>query len=153
MIPMKEEFLHYLWKHKILTINKLKTTSNKNLEILHPGVHNLNAGPDFFNSQIRIDGQFWAGNVEIHIKSSDWYSHRHHLDPNYENVILHVVWKENKYVHRTNEKMMETIELCNIVPIDIVNRYDQLFSGRQNWINCEKEINEINDSILNHNSF
>ena len=150
MIPMKEEFLHYLWKHKALTISELKTTSNKKLEILHPGIHNLNAGPDFFNGKIRINGLVWAGNIEIHVRSSDWYSHRHHLDSNYDNVILHVVWKENKEVYTNKEEKLETLELYNIAPIDIVSRYNELLFRRQNWINCEKQINEIKVSILKH---
>jgi hypothetical protein len=89
---MKEDFLHYVWQYKKFAFVNLKTVSGQELTIIHSGYYIQQAGPDFFNAQIIIDNQKWAGNVEIHLKSSDWYVHHHETDENYDNVILHVVW-------------------------------------------------------------
>ena len=96
---MKEAFLHHLWKYRkfngAASTSMLKTVCGKELQIVNTGSHNELSGPDFFNAQVRIDGQLWAGNVEIHIKSSDWYLHNHEQDAAYDNVILHVVWEDD----------------------------------------------------------
>ena len=86
---MKEEFLHYLWKYSLYDQDKLFDNSGDRIIIIHPGEYNRDSGPDFFNARISIAGIVWAGNVEIHTKSSYFYSHGHHKDPAYDNVILH----------------------------------------------------------------
>jgi len=88
---MKEDLLHYIWKYKKYANVHLKTTAGKAISIKTVGMHNHLSGPDFFNASLEIDGQLWAGNVEIHMKSSDWYAHSHEKDTNYNNVILHVI--------------------------------------------------------------
>jgi len=85
-----EQLLHYTWKHKMLPLRALKTTDGREVEIIDPGLHNRNAGPDFFNAKVKIDGTLWVGNVEIHDRASDWYQHGHHEDSHYDNVVLHV---------------------------------------------------------------
>ncbi|MGI6232675.1 MAG: DUF2851 family protein [Prevotella sp.] len=85
-----EFILHYCWKHKLLPLQHLQTTDGRTVEIIDPGLHNHNAGPDFFNAKLKIDGTLWVGNVEIHDRSNDWYLHGHDKDPLYDNVILHV---------------------------------------------------------------
>ncbi len=86
-----EKLLTYVWKHKLTLQQQQTTTDGCSLEIIDPGLYNSDAGPDFFNAKIKIDGVMWAGNVEIHSKSSDWYRHHHDSDPAYNSVILHVV--------------------------------------------------------------
>ena len=85
-----ELLLHYVWKHKLFPLTPLSTTRNHPVEVIDPGLHNRNAGPDFFNAKIKIDNTLWVGNVEIHDKASDWYLHGHDKDERYDNVILHV---------------------------------------------------------------
>lgn len=85
-----EQLLHYVWKHKMTPLGELTTTDGRLIEIIDPGLHNRNAGPDFFNAKVKIDGQTWVGNVEIHDKSKDWYLHGHDQNPAYNNVVLHV---------------------------------------------------------------
>lgn len=92
---MNEDYLHYLWVNKKLPFTQLQTHQKENLEILNFGQYLQLAGPDVFNAQIRIDQQIWAGNIEIHVKSSDWYLHHHEKDNAYDNVILHVVWEHD----------------------------------------------------------
>ncbi|MBW2220159.1 MAG: DUF2851 family protein [Deltaproteobacteria bacterium] len=83
---MNEDFLIYLWQFQLFKQNIL-TTDGSPLQIIHPGERNLNSGPDFFNARIRIDKTTWAGNIEIHINSSDWYRHAHQNDPAFDNII------------------------------------------------------------------
>ncbi len=71
-----ELLLHYCWKHKMFPLNGIVTTDGKSVEVIDPGLHNHNAGPDFFNAKVKIDGTLWVGNVEIHDRSSDWFLHR-----------------------------------------------------------------------------
>ena len=85
-----EQLIHYVWKHKLFPLTGLKTTDGQEVEVIDPGLHNHNAGPDFFNAKVKIGGTMWVGNVEIHDRASDWFLHRHDRDPNYNNVILHV---------------------------------------------------------------
>ena len=85
-----EKLLHYVWKHKLFPPEGLATTDGRRVEVLDPGLHNSNAGPDFFNAKVRIGGMLWVGNVEIHERSRDWYAHHHETDAAYDNVVLHV---------------------------------------------------------------
>ena len=92
MDDIMEFLLHYVWKHRLWANahQKLTTPAGQAVEVVDPGVHNLGSGPDFFNAKVRIDGTLWAGNVEIHTRSSDWFRHHHETDAAYNNVILHV---------------------------------------------------------------
>ncbi len=94
-----EALFQYIWKHRMLG-TALSLQSGEAVEILSPGVLNNDAGPDFSNARIRIGSQLWCGNVEIHVKASDWYAHRHDSDPAYDNVILHVVALDDRRVTR-----------------------------------------------------
>lgn len=86
-----EALLHYVWLHRLFAPIALKTTRGESVEVLDVGLHNSDAGPDFFNAKLRIAQQLWVGNVEIHLRSSDWFRHQHETDAHYDNVILHVV--------------------------------------------------------------
>ena len=87
---MREEFLHFIWLYQLFDHSRLKTEEGEILLILQPGIHNTHSGPDFSEARIRIGENVWVGHVEIHIKSSDWYAHNHHLDNAYKNVVLHL---------------------------------------------------------------
>lgn len=147
---MKEEFLHFLWQYKLF--NKASLTSVKGgvVEVLDSGSYNTNSGPDFLNSKLKIDDQLWVGNVEIHIKSSDWYVHHHEKDVNYDAVILHVVWEYDTDVFMKNNHPLPTVELQRFVQEDVLVNYRKLFLKEQRWIPCEKQIAEINSFILNN---
>ena len=144
---MKEDFLHYLWSFQKFQ-GELLTESNEILEVLNPGLKNSNSGPDFFNARIIINNQHWAGNVEIHVKSSDWYAHHHEADDAYNNVILHVVWEHDLDVFRKDNSVLPTLVLKNKVHKSLVTKYRQLVSKKQQWINCENEFALTNKFLL-----
>ena len=144
---MKEDFLHYIWRYKKLDFSRLFTTNKESLSIIKVGEYLQLAGPDFFNAQIEIENQKWAGNVEIHVKSSDWYLHHHERDNNYNNVILHVVWEHDSAVFRKDNSEIPVLELKNYVSIDLVRQYQKLKSTKT-WINCENDVKTIPQFVI-----
>lgn len=144
---MKEDFLHYLWKFKKFDTLKLKTSNEQEITIINVGQYLEQAGPDFFNAQIIIGNQKWAGNVEIHLKSSDWYVHHHEKDVAYENVILHVVWEHDTEVFRKNNTEIPVLELKNYVGKEVLENYQSLFVPKS-WIFCEKQLVGFDDFVL-----
>ncbi len=147
---MQEDFIHYVWKHKKFQAHSLNTASGERISVVSVGQHNFNSGPDFFNAQLKIGGQLWAGNVEIHIKSSDWFLHSHEQDPAYDNVILHVVWEHDTEVFRKDNTPMATLQLKNFVEKDVFRNYEKLFPKENRWLNCENDFASVDDFILNH---
>lgn len=121
-----EALLHYCWKHKLFPITSLETSDHRQLEVLDPGLHNRHAGPDFFNSKVKIDGTLWVGNVEIHDKASDWFAHGHDHDPAYNNVVLHVCGVLDTEVTTENGLTPPQMQLC--VPQKVEEQYQELIS-------------------------
>lgn len=144
---MKEDFLHYLWKFKKFDTLNLKTVHNEEITIVNVGQYLELAGPDFFNAQIVIGAQKWAGNVEIHLKSSDWYVHHHEKDKGYENVILHVVWEHDIAVFRSDNSEVPVLELKKYVEKATVENYQSLMAPKS-WIFCEKQLKEVDAFTL-----
>ena len=144
---MKEDFLHYLWKFKKFDALNLKTSNEEEITIINVGQYLELAGPDFFNAQITIGDQKWAGNVEIHLKSSDWYVHHHERDSAYENVILHVVWEHDTEIFRSNNTEIPVLELKKYVEKETVENYQSLLSPKS-WIFCEKQLIDIDEFTL-----
>ena len=139
---MKEDFLHYLWKFKKFDVSNLYTSNGEQITIIHSGQYLLLAGPDFFNAQIKIANQKWAGNVEIHLKSSDWYVHHHERDEAYDSVILHVVWEHDTEIFRKNNTEIPVLELKNYVAKETLENYQSLMTPKS-WVFCEKELASI----------
>lgn len=144
---MKEDFLHYVWQNKKFDFAVLKTTAGESLQVINSGINTQQSGPDFFNAQIVINDQKWAGNIEVHVKSSDWYLHRHENDTKYDNVILHVVWENDMPVLRKDNTEVSVLELKNIVSTTLVNQYQKL-NSKKNWINCENDLLEIPEFVF-----
>jgi hypothetical protein len=135
---MNEKFLHYLWQYQLLTL-PLSTTTQDAVVVLKPGTHNHDSGPDFFNGLVRIGETTWAGNIEIHLNSSDWYKHDHHKDPVYDSIILHVVYENDTHVYRANNDPIPTLELKdNFNPV-ILEKY-HAFVASDRWIPCAGQI-------------
>lgn len=135
---MNEDFLYYLWKYH-LSGKTLTGTGNEKIYIQHPGQQNYDSGPDFFNGNIRIDDTLWAGNIEIHTKSSDWFHHGHQNDANYDNVILHVVYEDDRPVFRKSGKPIPTLVLKGKFNEKLLEKYQGFLLSKQ-WIPCQDDI-------------
>lgn len=147
---MKEDFIIYLWSQRLLNSN-LKTQQDEEITIIKPGLRNNDSGPDFFNSMIKIGDQTWAGNVEMHVYSSDWDKHKHSNDEAYDNIILHIVYFDDRIIKRKNGQIIPCLELKNKFDIKIMDKYVDFMSAKT-WIACENMISEIGHFDL-HNWF
>ncbi len=119
---IKEDLLHFIWKSHLVPKHDLKTTDNRIVDILNTGTLNHDNGPDFLMSRVRINGFLWAGNVEMHLKSSDWYAHGHQHDERYDNVVLHVVYEHDKEVSNKGG-VIPCVELKNYINPDLIRNY------------------------------
>ena len=142
---MPEEFVQYIWENKLFFTESLKTTYGNALEIVSVGKKNTDSGPDFFNAKIKIDETIWAGNIEIHKKSSDWLLHKHNTDKAYDNVILHVVEINDQQVKRVNGEKIETL-IINY-PEKLKTNYQNLLNAKT-WIACQNQFHKIDPVIL-----
>lgn len=144
---MKEDFLHYLWKFKKFDGLNLKSVQGEEITIIKTGDYLELSGPDFFNAHIEIGNQKWAGNVEIHLKSSDWYLHNHEKDAAYKNVILHVVWENDTAIFREDNTEIPVLVLKDYVSKEIIDNYNALVSPKT-WISCERQLKEIDRFVF-----
>ena len=119
-----EQLLHYVWKHKIFPLKELKTTTGQQVEVIDTGLANTDAGPDFFNAKLKLDGVLWIGNIEIHERSSDWFKHGHHADTGYNSVILHIASEIDMEISRSNGERIPQIQL--ICPEAVRTNYKEL---------------------------
>jgi hypothetical protein len=140
MEKIPEAFLHYVWKYNYFNNENALTHKGSKVQIIDQGLHNKDAGPDFFNAKVKIDDTLWAGNIEIHIHSSDWYNHNHHTDKAYDNVILQVVMVNDREVYRTNGTPIPTLEI-SFNP-ELLENYQKLLNSEQ-WIPCQNEFPNI----------
>jgi len=147
---MQEDFLHYIWKFKKFQTQNLQTEQGETITLNSVGLHNFNSGPDFFNAKLSIEEQLWAGNVEIHIKSSDWYLHNHERDSAYDSVILHVVWEHDTEIFRKNNTVIPTLVLKHYIDFSLLNNYKKLFAKQNRWIHCENDFALTDDFTLAH---
>lgn len=137
---MKESILHFIWQNKLFQSHSLLTTDGESVEVIDPGRLNTDAGPDFFNAKIKLGNTIWAGNVEIHTRSSEWARHGHDDDKAYNSVVLHVVKKADVQVFRADGAPIPQLEL--IYPAEIEENYGQLMQNSLR-IPCENKISAI----------
>ena len=135
-----EALLHYIWRHRVYNSETLVTTTGSPVFIIDPGIHNTNAGPDFFNAKIRIDNEIWAGNIEIHSRASDWVKHGHHTDKAYNSVILHVVEHSDADIRTENGHIVPQLVLQ--IPEKTKESYDHLLN-KNALVSCLTQIKDI----------
>lgn len=148
---MKEDVLQYIWKTQSFNKSNLKTTSGEAVTIIKQGSLNDDAGPDFSGARIKINNVEWAGDVEIHTKSSTWYAHKHHVDPAYEKVIMHIVWQNDEVVLRPDGSEIPTIQLNPLLRTGWLHKYQELSSSLQ-VIPCQNFFAKVDD-LHKHASF
>lgn len=140
-----EKLFHYVWKHRLFPLRELSSTDGQAVEVIDTGLHNSNAGPDFFNAKVRIGGQMWVGNVELHIKSSQWKQHGHDKDPAYDNVILHVVCEADCEVFTSAGNSVTQLILP--FPEHIKKSYEHLLQ-EDRYPRCHKLIPHLSPLII-----
>jgi hypothetical protein len=142
MASMQEHYLHYLWQFQYFDKRDLATSQGDRLIILHPGIRNEDAGPDFLNSRIIINDITWHGHIELHVKASDWKLHKHQKDPAYDNVVLHVVWENDQPIERKDHTLLPTLSLKDKVDPQLWERYQQLIQSTTK-IPCASQIHRV----------
>ena len=143
---MKEDFLHYIWKNQLFNKADLRTVNGERISIIDVGNHNTNAGPDFLNAKIKIENLTWVGNVEIHVNSSDWIRHKHQNDKAYNNVILHLVYNDDKVIDTERGDIPQTLELSNRLDIDILTKYKKIFNQKESVL-CTAYLSSTDDKL------
>jgi len=136
---MKEELLQFIWQHKLLKPLPLISVSGKEIKVLLPGELNPDSGPDFFNARIALDNLVLAGNIEVHVNSSDWLRHKHQKDKAYDNIILHVVYKHDKHLEQNGRFNVEVLELEKLISEETLNTYNQLLRSKQE-LPCQNQL-------------
>lgn len=142
---MQEEYLHYLFKHNFFS-NEFVTIKGEALEVIDRGNYHHNSGPDFLESKIKLGDKIWAGHIEFHVKSSDWYKHHHQSDDNYKNVIAHFVYEYDKPIF-IGRFELPTIELKSLIKKSHYEHYLN-FKSSKDWVPCEQQIQSIDDFIV-----
>lgn len=139
---MNEEFLSYIWKYRIYEMKEICSSDGEKIEVLYPGDRNLNQGPDFLNARLMINGTLWAGNVEIHVKTSDYFRHGHRDDPAYQNLILHVVYENDRAIAG-----FPCLELKGRFPESLMERYQEFIRTKE-WLACGSGIKNVDRYIV-----
>ena len=145
MAEVHEELLHYIWKKRLIRGSSLETVHGEEIRVIEPGEQNFHAGPDFINARIRIGNLEWAGNVEIHMKTSLWSNHGHHQDPAYDNVILHVVKQHDAEITNSRGRRIPTLVIP--VPENLLHLYEEL-RAEEGWLPCHPYIRNVQPNIL-----
>lgn len=143
-MELREDFLHYVWRFKQFDFKDLTTTSGEAIQLLHIGDYNTDGGPDFKNAKIQIGETTWAGNVEIHVKASDWLKHQHSANPAYNTVILHVVFEADTIIKNNSGQAIPTLELRKRIPLKLKNNYQKLLHEKA-WIPCANQIESVSE--------
>lgn len=144
---MKEDFLHYVWQHRHFDFLNTKTTDGREVNVIFPGYHNFDAGPDFLQAVVVIDNMRWVGSVEIHCRSSDWLRHNHQNDEKYKSVILHVVYEHDMEIPIGEREYVATFELKGKIPQEMFIRYEKLMNV-PDMLLCRHSLSMVNPIII-----
>ena len=141
---ISEKLLQYIWQFQYFNSASLTTTTGEPIQILVPGAHNKNQGPDFLNSQVRIGNMVLAGSIELHYKTSQWNEHGHSHDSNYNNVILHVVFENDL---EDASFPFPVLELESRISHWLLDKYRDLMQANS-FIPCAGNIKEVENLVI-----
>ncbi len=136
---INEKLFQFIWQFQYFNKKELQTVDGETLQIIHPGIFNRDQGPDFSEARIKIGETILAGNIELHINSSDWNKHNHTTDKNYSTIILHVLWRHDEIIAHNNGSPFPTLELQSRVSKLLLERYEQLMHSQQ-FVPCENSL-------------
>lgn len=140
MIKVSEKLLQFIWQFQYFNAKDLKTTTGEPIVVINKGTLNTNQGPDFLNAKIKIGNTTLAGNIELHVLSSDWHAHKHETDKNYQNIILHIVWQHDLFTQLLHQYPVATLE--PLVAKTMLSTYDKLMD-QHSFIPCENLIQKV----------
>ena len=146
---MNEDFIQHIWQYLLFQQQDLRTTDGKLVVLSRQGQLNLDAGPDFFDGRLYIDNTYWAGNIEIHYKASDWYKHKHNTDAAYDNVILHVVYIADQEIYHKDGSKIPCIELKGRIPKILIDKF-KLLKEAKGKIPCAAQLESIEETHWTH---
>lgn len=146
MLNIKEDILQFAWQHKLLKPLPIYSSSGKEIKIIRHGELNTDSGPDFFNAQIQINDIKLAGNIEVHVKSSDWLKHKHQNDKSYDNIILHLVYHNDLQLEQNVKNNVEVVELKELLPENLLKDYGEILNSKYS-LACGKLLERL--MILN----
>lgn len=138
---MQEKLLQFIWQYSLYNPTQLTTTKGEAVTVVHPGMYNTNAGPDFLEAKIRVGDTLLVGHTELHVNSSDWRKHGHDNDAAYNNVVLHVVYKHDV---EAGPKNTAILELANHIPPDVLKKYEYLMQAKTE-IPCASQLQSVRD--------
>ena len=144
MLNFNEDLLQFIWQYKLLKPLPLLSISGKAINVLKFGDLNKDAGPDFFNAQIKIESITLVGNIELHLKTSDWLKHKHQNNTVYDNIILHVVYQHDVEIPQNTNNNVEVIELKNLIDEKTILNYSQLINSKTS-LPCANQLQFVND--------
>ncbi len=141
--PISEKLLHYIWQFQKFNTPNICIETGEKLQIIQIGQLNTNAGPDFLEAKIKINDIVWVGNIEIHFSAADWHNHNHQNNPAYDNVILHIVWENDRKITRKNGQSIPTLCLKPIVNKIFISDYQALINNHYT-VPCQNQFNKVN---------
>jgi hypothetical protein len=145
---MKEDFLHAIWEQQLFQKGSLLLAGKDEVKVIKTGFRNYDSGPDFSQAKIILGDLEWIGSVEIHVKSSEWNTHNHQYDVAYQSVILHVVWEKDLEIFRKDGTVVPTLEMKELVPLQVVLRYRSLVQNEKKKISCSYFLPDIQSFVL-----
>jgi len=148
MVPQREDIIQFAWKFRRFQKSPLRLVNGDTLIIHSTGIHNRDSGPDFLNARLQIGETMWAGNVEVHLKSSDWYRHHHEVDEHYNSVILHVVFIHDSDVSNTLGNIIPVLELKDCIDIELLRKWEQLEKSQHKIPCASMKISENHELNL-----
>lgn len=137
-----EKLMQYVWNHRLWPMENLHTVDGRRIQIIDPGRLNTHSGPDFFNAKVKIGGELWVGNIEMHVAASDWHRHGHGSDPAYDNVVLHVVDRNDTDIRRRSDGAVIPQMVMQCSP-DLAAHYSSLVNSAPDHLTCHRELASI----------
>ncbi|MBK8339124.1 MAG: DUF2851 family protein [Flavobacteriales bacterium] len=145
---MGEDLLQFIWEAQLFDRNALRTTAGLPIVVIRPGRSHRDSGPDLQEARVQIAGQHWAGNVEVHVRSSEWNTHGHQNDPAYDSVVLHVVFEHDSEVRTSNGRSLPTLELMPRIATSRLAFFADLMRSRK-AVPCARFLPELDTARLN----
>ncbi len=143
--PFNEDLLQFIWEAQLFDHRRLTTTDGLPMDVIKPGRLHGDSGPDLLDARVRINDQLWAGNIEVHIKSSEWYAHGHETDAAYDNVVLHVVFEHDMEIRTSGGGRVPTVELKSRIRPESIEAYQRLMHAKA-WVPCASQFDQVDKS-------